>query len=170
MARKFPQRAIELIYDFYGIVWAETLAKRIERETGMRFPARSIIAKAHTLGLRQRDAQGYLSIADASRELGIPHRTLDKHLRRYGFQLLGRGTMRFVNDEQMAKLREFYAPADATQPSMPIKDACAAIGYSREGALGLIQKGRLRAFKVGAFWRVPVAEVDRILTEQRRTA
>jgi excisionase family DNA binding protein len=51
----------------------------------------------------------------------------------------------------------------AAKPFTP-KSLAERWGCSPRHIVGLIQKGELRAFRIGTLWRVPAAEVERVET------
>lgn len=56
-------------------------------------------------------------------------------------------------------------PADAARPRLlSLKDAGRALGVSGWTVRRRVIEGAIRATRVGAQWRVPVAEIDRLAT------
>lgn len=165
--RTWTQAEDDIILDFWGLEKPETLQKRILKETGRPRSIDAVMVRGHTLGLDYRTAQGYFSIADAARELGIKPWPLYHRINAGTLKTLGRGKCRFIPEEEMARLRKEFPPPPAR--SMSRSEAMRALGYGEGHMSRLLIAGAVRAVKRGERWYVDADHVQELVEEFKRT-
>lgn len=167
--RKWTPELVELLYAWYGLYPNAEIAKRLSKASGQHFTCAAVSIKAWKEGLNVLDAQGYLSISELARDLGVTLTRLHKALRyQFGEKATqGRGRARFVTSEAEAWARTRYA-AKPAEPWMPLSEAARRLGYALGSLSNMARSGEIRSVMDGARRRIPVAEVERILRERRR--
>lgn len=157
------RRVEDIIYDTYGVLAPETIAKHIARETGVTLRPRTVKRKAVGLGIRATDAQGYITLSDAARMLGLTHRGLTYHLGINGYEVIGRAMCRFITPETFDKVKAHYKPDLSNL--IRLAEVYRRLNYSRVYVTKLIHDGRIKAIKRGAYWYVTKEELQRIERE-----
>lgn len=158
--------AIEKLYEMYGTNTTKAIAKTLSNRFGVALSARAVQQKAYKLGLKAVDAQGYLTLYEASRQLGVPPTTIHQHMTRKGLRSIGRGFHAFIDEETFERLKRFYAAPE--EPALLLSKAAERLCYSSSHVHKLIRTGRLRGVRRGSRWLIPVSEISRFLSEQRR--
>lgn len=157
----------EAVYASYGTLFPQHLANRINTEFGTAFTAKAVLARAQIdLGLDGRDSQGLLTVTEAARQLQADPSGLLKFINKHGLQLIGKGKYRYLTDETWRAVQASYT--QPPEPCIGMTEATSRLNYSTQNLIkSFIKKGRIRAYKVGNFWRLSLADVERLEREQK---
>lgn len=145
----------------------ETLKKRM-KEVGMKLVGgrhyrwvkledfeklKPIFAKPHL-------SVDLVSVKEAARVAGYSVSGIHKLYLRGGIRGERHGKRLFISRSDAFKLR-----TTVPEKAVPLKDAALLLAYSTATVQRLIQDGRLKAFKRGTHYQVPVAEIERYKKE-----
>lgn len=160
MPARWAAEAEEMIEDLYGRLTVKAIAARINKTLGANYTPRAVWKKANRMGLDYRDAQGFMTISETARQLGVPKKTIMRGITLLGITPMGRSPRaRFLRDADVEQLRAKYArPA---VPTVSTAEAAKALGVSPATVANLIKRGQLRAHRAGKLWLVEAAQLER---------
>lgn len=168
MRKRWTDAEDERLYALSGVFPAVTIAAQLTTEFGRPITARAVSQRSRRLRLDPSMAHGDMTIADVAREIGIPQATIGTFLRLRKLKTTGRGKFRFVPPDVVDLLRRKF-PAER-EPMISTTEAGERLGYTFAGIIYQIKIGKIRASRYGRLWRVPIAEVDRLIGERARAA
>ncbi|MDD5305629.1 MAG: hypothetical protein PHS14_21220 [Elusimicrobia bacterium] len=162
---KWTPPVIESLYQLWGMYTAEKVAARLTTTYGKTFTPWACMQRACLLGLSCETAQPYVSMADGARELGIGYRRLLRHCHKNKLKLVGMGYLTYLSDEAWATVQaDFKTPLE---PTLGVTATAARLNYTVSAISVNVRLGRMRGYKFGGRWLIPLAEVERIEREQR---
>lgn len=157
----------EFLYASYGTLTAEHLATRINTEFDTKFTAKAVLARAQQdLALDGRDCQGFLTVTEAARQLKTDPSGLLKFINKHKLPLQGKGKYRYLTDDTWRVVQSCYTPPP--EPCIGPAEAATRLNYTLQNIHKMFKRrGMIRAYRVGNFWQLSLADVERLEREQK---
>jgi excisionase family DNA binding protein len=157
--------ADELLVSLWGMFTASATASKMNAKLGTRFSDRALVSRAQKLGLNGQDCQGYVTIADAARELGVRMPRVWKYVQAKKIPTTGRGRWCFLNEAAMATLRAAFPPIPV--PTVTVTQAAARLHFRELTIRRKVVRGELRGYRQGDRILVALADIERLERIQR---
>lgn len=157
---KWPDEGIEILYEYWGAFRAAEVTARVNKACGTNYTIHAARGQARALGLDAFSAQGWVTIAEAARQVGLSQPAASKAVKRHNIESVKRRLYSFITVEGLEKLKAIYPPIKERVVTPP--EAAKLIGIKPSWMSKLIKQGEVRSIQRGGFHFVPMAEVERL--------
>ena len=84
MAMRWPPQAVELLHDWYGLMEADEIARRLTKRFGKTFTENAVWKRAGRDNLTAATAQGMITLSEAARQLGLSQKAVKERAEAMG--------------------------------------------------------------------------------------
>ncbi|MFP5503740.1 MAG: helix-turn-helix domain-containing protein [Candidatus Sericytochromatia bacterium] len=161
--RKWKPEVEDALHELYGRFTADVVAKVLTDRFGKPFTKNAVHKHASKLGLLAGEAQGYMSLAEAARQLGINKQTIRFFFASRGLKARKGSVAWQLTEAQWDMLVARYG---ARERGVTTTVAAERLGVSRNVVHNWIVAGIVAVERFGYHYRIPEAEIERLRRER----